>query len=120
MDIPELRTAFRRFAGEARFRKFVRAVSQAGPKKGRLFYWQERLWNKFVSTVPEASKTQDEILRAFSICDLHGCELQLAESSESPAEVRETPEYAEAFQALFPLAVSRHLVCPQCRLEREL
>jgi hypothetical protein len=119
MDVNEVRTAFRKFAGEERFRKFVRAVSRRCPEKGRLFFWQEQLWGGFVSTVAGVGTHQDEILRAFRICDVHGCELEPPPTNDAPTEVRDTPEYGQALHTLFPLAASRYFVCRQCRFDRQ-
>src|SRR5215475_3770994 len=106
MDAHDVKTAFRKFAGEERFRKFVRAVSQRCPGKGRLFFWHEQLWREFVASAPGAPTSQDEILKAFRICDVHGCDLEPPPDSDSPPEIRDTPEYAQALEALFPLAAS--------------
>src|SRR5215218_4888141 len=119
VDVNEVRSSFRKFSGEARFRQFVRAVSQSCPKKGRIFYWQEKLWDEFISTNASAFTSEDDILEAFRICDVHGCELETPPSEDSSAEIRDTPEYNEAFRTLFPLAASRYWVCPQCRVEHQ-
>jgi hypothetical protein len=119
MDINEVRVAFREFAGEVRFRKFVRAVSQRCHRKERLFFWQEQLWGNFVCTVPRAARCPDEILRAFRICDVHGCELEPTPTNDALAEIRDTPEYGQALETLFPLAAGRYFVCPRCRFERQ-
>jgi hypothetical protein len=119
MDIGEIRTAFRKFVGEERFRKFVRAVSQRYPEKGRLFFWQEQLWDKFVSTVAGVGAGQDEIPRAFCICDVHDCELEQPPTNDALIEIRDTPEYGQALETLFPLAVSRYFVCSRCRFDRQ-
>src|SRR5688572_29791891 len=119
MNVGEVRTAFREFAGEERFREFVRAVSQRCPEKGRLFFWQEQMWGEFVSTVAGVGTCQDEILRIFRICDVHGCELEPPPTNDELTEIRDTPEYGQALQALFPLAASQSFVCRRCRFDRE-
>lgn len=119
MDGGEVRAAFRNFAGEERFRRFVRAASQKCPEKGCLFFWQEQLWGKFVATVAGVGMRQNEILQAFRICDVHGCELEPPPTDNTSTEIRDTPEYEQALRTLFPLATSHYFVCRICRLEHQ-
>jgi hypothetical protein len=118
-DVPDLRKAFRKFAGEARFSKFVRAISQTCPRKERLLFWQEQLWREFVETTQDVPTGQDQILRAFRICDIHDCELGRAPGNDPLPEIRQTQEYAQASETLFPLATSRYWVCATCRAQRQ-
>src|SRR5262245_29494007 len=119
MDIAEIRTEFKQFAGPERFRKFVRFVGNECRSKGRLFFWQEQLWNEFASKFPNARLSPEEILRVFCICDAHGCELGDLPPEAHSSKIRWTPEYDRAEETLFPLASGRHARCPQCQSERQ-
>jgi hypothetical protein len=119
MDIGNVRAEFKRFAGPERYRKFVRFVGNQSRSKRRLFYWQEQLWDEFESKFPEARLSAEEILRAFCICDLHGCELEDLPPAESSGKIRWIPEYDQAKETLFPLARGRYLSCLQCDSARQ-
>ena len=75
-----IREAFRAFAGEARFRKFVHAINTRCPD--RLLFWQDKLWQEFVVQNPHAHLQFDALREAFHFCEIHGCELGSEASSE--------------------------------------
>jgi len=119
MDSRELRVSFRRFAGHARYRKFVRAINRACRRKGRLLFWQERLWQDFAATLPGAPQTDEGVMAAFSVCDVHDCQLQPPSDDRPLPEIRDTPECERACDSIFPFAANANLVCPRCREARE-
>lgn len=119
MDTADFRASFRRFAGHDRYSKFVRAINRACRSKGRLFFWQEQLWDEFATTIPDVPTSGNEVLAAFSVCDVHDCPLQSPPDDKPLAEIRDTPENELAYNALFPFAINGNLVCPQCRAARE-
>jgi hypothetical protein len=119
MDTADLRTSFRAFAGQDRYRKFVRTLNRQSRNRRRLLFWQEDLWDEFVAKAPGAPTSQGDILDAFRTCDVHGDDLEPAPSSDPPPEIRHTPEYDRALDTLFPLAAGGDFVCQQCRSERQ-
>ena len=119
MDTRELRASFRRFAGQDRYSRFVRAINRACRSKGRLFFWQEQLWKDFVATVHEAQQTGSEVMTAFAVCDVHDCSLQPPPDAKPLPEIRDTPECELAYNTLFPFAINGNLVCLHCRAARE-
>lgn len=119
MDSAALRALFRRYAGPERYRRFMRAINGACRGKGRLFFWQEQLWRAFAETAPGTPMNDTDVMRVFAVCDVHECPLlQLAEETPLP-EVRDTPEYEQARDNLFPFANDRNFVCSQCQAARE-
>lgn len=99
-DLVAMRRAFAAFLGDERFRKFV----QQRRAHGRLRYWQEQEWSRFIAAHPEFSVDLDELAIALRICHLHGDELQ-----EDTAEVFHgnrdlTQTYVEVRNRLFPRA----------------
>lgn len=119
MNALEIRSEFRRFAGEERYRKFVRAINRASRGKGRLLYWQEDLWAEFLSSCGMNRLSSAEIIEFFSVCDIHDCQIQMADGNEAIPKVRHTPEVDEAFEKLFPFANNGRLICPECNIARE-
>lgn len=119
MDARELRASFRRFTGHDRYTKFVRTLNRACRSKGRLFFWQERLWEEFAATTPDAPRVGEEVMAALSVCDVHDCPLQSPPDESPLPEIRDTPECELACNTLFPFAINGTLVCLPCRLARE-
>jgi hypothetical protein len=75
MDSAELRRAFAAFAGDDRFRAFVRALNAAPVSLTRLRYWQGELWAAFVAADPRWPADFAAAREAFRVCEVHGCEL---------------------------------------------
>lgn len=119
MNALEMRSEFRRFAGEERYRKFVRAINRASRSKGRLLYWQEDLWAEFLSSCSLNPLSSAEIIECFSVCDIHDCKIQVSVVNEAIPKIRHTPEVDEAFEELFPFASDGRLTCPECDIARE-
>jgi hypothetical protein len=122
MDAQKLRILFRDFAGEDRYRKFVRAIDGACQSKHRLLFWQQDLWQEFVLAIPLAPlapRSDSEILAAFRVCYCHGCDLRPPPEGERLPEIRRTPESELAGESLFPFAEGRGFICPLCREARQ-
>jgi hypothetical protein len=122
MHAADVRVSFRDFAGQERYRRFVRTLNRECRRKQRLFFWQEELWRQFVASTPGAPTDEATIMNTFRICDVHGCDLEAlpcTDLSPRPDEIRHTAEFDEAHKALFPLAAGGELVCIQCRSERQ-
>jgi hypothetical protein len=119
MNVADIRKSFRCFAGQDRYCKFVRTINQECQRKGRLFFWQEQLWREFVSKTDGAINCE-AIMAAFRICDVHDDELTDAISNrEELSEIRDTLEYDQALESLFPFATDKNWACSQCRSERQ-
>ncbi len=118
MNITETIALFRDFAGRDCYREFVRTLNRRCRVKGRLFFWQEELWGEFAANNQGASMSQEAIMEAFRICDVHECRLDASPGNDPPFEIRDTPEYDQAFETLFPFANGGDLVCAVCRSER--
>ena len=119
MDTGDLKSRFLHFAGADRYRTFVRTINRTCRSKGRLLYWQQDLWDTFVSAVPQASENHVDVLTLFRFCDVHGHPLQPAPNDQNLTEIRDTPEAEQANEEIFPFAINADLICPECRVERE-
>lgn len=100
----EVRSRFRRFAGDARFARFIAAVHGFAGYRGRLRHWQEQLWTDFISANPDCSMTHDELCAVFRICELHGCDLQSKRVPVVEGCVDFAPEYIHDRIERFPHA----------------
>jgi hypothetical protein len=119
MDTRKLRASFREFVGHDRYTKFTREVNRACIRKGRLFFWMEELWTEFAAITPNAPQSGDQVIAAFSVCDVHDCPLQPSPDDRPLPKIRDTPEYEFACYGMFPFAICRDLVCFECRAARE-
>lgn len=121
-----LRHALADFLGAERFRKFVQQLRRAG----RLRYWQEQEWGRFVAHRPEFAVSADELAVALRVCWLHGAELQPDTVEVIDGQVDYTDRYIRAKAAEFPDAASSPVwsqghpfptrtvgawFCPMCR-----
>ncbi|KAF0179072.1 MAG: hypothetical protein FD161_1565 [Limisphaerales bacterium] len=118
LDATEIRGSFREFVGADRYRKFVRSINRGCRRKGRLFFWQEELWHKFVTNGRGAPTGEETVMDIFRICDVHDCNLTTLLRNDPPLEIRDTPEYDQAFETNFPFASGGDLICAVCRSER--
>ncbi|ALN57355.1 hypothetical protein GLE_2005 [Lysobacter enzymogenes] len=66
MDAAALRDALEDFLGAARFAKF-----KAAGFEPRMFYWQEREWDRFVEAHPQFAPAQPELAALLRFCLLH-------------------------------------------------
>jgi hypothetical protein len=121
-----VRQALSDFLGDAQFRKFV----QRGVRRGRLQYWQEEAWNRFITAKPEMRIGLDELASVLRICELHGNELLSGTAAVVDCCIEYAPEYFAARTQLFPHAPLRIVstegapysrgrveigYCPECR-----
>src|SRR5438046_2361249 len=100
MDAAALRQALAGFMGADRFRKFVQQFGQAG----RLRFWQEEVWGRFVAAHPELAVSVDELRVALRVCELHGCELLSDRVEVSRGCIDYAKRYIHARNRLFPRA----------------
>lgn len=83
MDPRRLREAFRSYAGNDRYRRFIRALNTADVEAGRLRYWQDKLWNAFAETQFDCPRDYVTIGQIFAECEVHDCDL-LADTVLAP------------------------------------
>jgi hypothetical protein len=115
MDARELRLKFRDFAGPDRYRKFVRSINRACRCKRRLLFWQERLWDEFLTETPVARSSGD-IFAAFGACDVHDCILHEPHIDDGLPVIRDTPDADDAIENAFPFARDGDRICSDCRI----
>jgi hypothetical protein len=76
----DIRTRFKAFVGEKRFRDFVYQIDGFANDRGRLRFWQEKVWEAFLVENPGCRMDHDELCRVFRTrfrsCELHRCELK--------------------------------------------
>lgn len=99
-DPVALRRAFAAFLGREQFRKFV----EQGWFRGRLRFWQEQAWGRFVAEHPEFAIELGEMEAVFRICHLHGVELQSGYADVFHGCRNLTQSYIEVRSRLFPRA----------------
>jgi hypothetical protein len=78
-----LREAFRSYAGDDRYRRFVRSLNTAHINAGRLRYWQHELWSAFAETMSACPRDYTTIMQVFTLCEVHDCDL-IADTVLSP------------------------------------
>jgi hypothetical protein len=120
MPPAKLRASFLQFAGQARYRKFVRSLALVERNQARLFFWQELLWREFATKEPAAPKDERTVMELLRVCDVHDTTLELLPIQPTEPEIRTTPEYDAAWDKHFPLASTRRWSCPECRKQRTL
>jgi len=122
MSPEEVRDAFRAFAGEEQFRKFV--VDFNTWKGLHLLVWQEQLWEVFARTLPLPGYPFDAVRDLFRVCPDHGCDVcpgpepfpyDVGALVTAPDGIdRQAYGYA---RERYPLAVTDQNYCPRCRDE---
>ncbi|MBM4071337.1 MAG: hypothetical protein FJ271_20730 [Planctomycetes bacterium] len=125
-DPAALRGALADFLGAERYRKFVQQFSSAG----RLLFWQEQEWVRFVAAQPAFGVGRDDLALALRVCWLHGLELQPDTVEVIDGHVDNAVWYVRAKGAAFPCAASAPVYtegalfptrpaavwfCPDCR-----
>ncbi len=95
-----LREALSEFLGQTQFHKFV----QTGVRRGRLKYWQEEAWSRFVAARPDMGVGLEELAAALRICELHGRELLAGTAKVFHGCVDYAPVYIVTRNKLFPHA----------------
>jgi hypothetical protein len=121
VDAAKLRQALSTFLGADWFRGSVQRLWE----KGRLRFWQERVWERFVRAHPEFAVGENERAVALRVCWVHGEELQ-----QDAVDIVESDCYVRPYRAAFPFAASGPVYvegapfshraatvwfCPQCR-----
>lgn len=72
-----LREAFRSYAGDDKYRRFIRALNTASMQADRLRYWQDKLWTDFAATASDCPRDYSTIQQLFAVCEMHGCDLRV-------------------------------------------
>jgi hypothetical protein len=94
----DLRHALHSFLGDEQYRKFV----QQGLHRGRLRFWQQDAWAKFVAARPEMSVALQELESALHVCHVHGDELCPDTAEVFHGCVDLVQSYCEVRNRLFP------------------
>jgi len=69
----DIRKLFKEFLdNDERFLKFTDSVQEV---KGRLYFWQEGIWEDFTNQYPNVSRDFADIVTIFRYCQLHDVEL---------------------------------------------
>ena len=76
-SVDQIRTSFRRFAGDVTFVKFVYTLNRLPIRLERLRHWQQTLWDSFASENPDAPRDFFMIRDCLAICELHDMRLNL-------------------------------------------
>ena len=72
----EFRTRFKEYTGAETYKRFVQALHQTARRKdSRLRFWQQDLWQSFISANPDFLLSEDALVDALRICELHEDEL---------------------------------------------
>ena len=130
----EIRSRFKRHAGNEPFSKFIVAIHRFAQCRGRLRHWQEILWSDFVATNADCQMSHEDLCATFRICELHGYELQSQTVPVVDGCVDYAREYERDMIERFPHATrdfvstegrpkksSRETIwyCPECDTVRE-
>jgi hypothetical protein len=83
MELQLLREAFRAYAGDDKYRRFIRALNTANIDADRLRYWQDEIWNQFAETTSNCPRDYVTIQKIFAVCEVHDREL-LADTVLAP------------------------------------
>lgn len=94
----QLRRALAEFLGQERYRKFI----QKAHRNGRLYYWQEREWDRFVEARPEFDVDDEERACCLRVCHLHGDELRPGTVAVFHGCLDWDPAYVEVRNRQFP------------------
>jgi hypothetical protein len=128
-DTGTLRRVFADFLGDEQFRKFVRQYLQ----NGRMRFWQEREWNRFVATRPEFEDAKSELPTALRVCWRHESELQPDDVKVLDENLDYAESYLRAKRVDFPCLGLNSVIsgvvdsnegqgvwfCPECRIAEE-
>lgn len=99
MDARTLRAALETFLGEQRFIKFITAGFEP-----RMFYWQEREWDRFVDAHPQFAAALPRLADLLRFCLLHRQDLQPDHVRVIHATVYYVRDSGERSASLFPHA----------------
>lgn len=115
-----IRDDFAVFASAEKLPRWYRSINEYDRKLGRLLWWQERLWDSFITAFPKYSDlTFPTICDVFQYCYLHNQRLNM--SSDSPLQWKITK--ADEKVCPFPAEVStsgrslRPFACKICSAE---
>lgn len=129
MPIPsEFRRRFKEYTGAETYAKFVKALHRTQGKDSRLRFWQQDLWQSFVSDNPDFELSEDVLVDALRICEQHEDELFPKEIPVFHGCIDYNPEYLQDMAARFPHATMEQImvspnhtrptctmwVCPTC------
>jgi hypothetical protein len=108
----EFRTRFKDYAGTAVFSRFIKALNRPDRTYVRLRFWQEDLWQAFVTENPDCYLSYDELTEVLRICELHEVDLVPHEVPAFRGCIDYVPEYLEEKAASFPHAPMKVVMVP--------
>ena len=97
--IAQFRAAFRSHLGDQRYRKFL----SQGRRRRRLF-WQEEALAQFFESHPEHRLSEQQLIEALRVCEVHGNELQSDTAQIFEGCLDYSPEYLDVRNRDFPHA----------------
>jgi hypothetical protein len=108
----DVRQAFAAFVEQDQLVKWYVAINGANRVKKRFFFWQERLWDRFVDTYPAYKFADfDAILAWFHYCHLHDQPLELRKVKISYGTVNFSRWYLRHRDDYSPYAAVAHGPC---------
>ena len=111
-NMNDIRDQFERFAPVERRIRWYRTINGRTREIGRLFWWQERLWESFVAEFPKYSAMEFQtVCDVFQFCYVHDDRLK----PQTPYEVGITTGNGAENRCPFP--AGNRLVCQKCSNE---
>lgn len=90
--------------GQDRYKKFVAAMNGRCQYKGRMFFWQEEMWNVVQKQLNVRISDFNIISGLFRHCHVHGDDLQQERVKVVYGTRKMTGAYIEALESVFPYA----------------
>jgi hypothetical protein len=103
----QIRDKFETFCGPSKFTQFLESFNKTARKRGRLTFFQEKLWDEFTKKCPEFRSLEfEKLIPIFRICHVHKVPLidQEVPIVRGLHDVHYSPQYETAASELFPYA----------------
>ncbi|WDE08714.1 hypothetical protein SG34_032945 [Thalassomonas viridans] len=76
MTTEEVRRIFEELIGREKYEKFISALHNPSRTRGRMKFWQEKLWNQFCSETGYPETSYEDITKLFDYCLIHNQEFR--------------------------------------------
>lgn len=106
----EFRTRFKAYSGAETYAKFIKALHRTVRKDSRLRFWQQDLWQSFVSDNPHFELSEDALVEALRNCELHEDELIPEEVPAFHGCIDYSREYEQDLIERFPHATMKQIM----------
>ena len=106
----EFRALFKDFTGPETFRKFVSALHHNTSATSRLRFWQQDLWESFLSSRPDCYMSVEDLQAKLRICELHEMELIPEEVPVFRGCIDYAPDFLAEMASSFPHARLRQVM----------